>query len=408
LGNIEFCIGENYIFTKKFLMKRTIFYSWQSDLSNSTNRGFIEECIEKAIKEIKNRLDIDFTLDKDTSGEPGNPEIANTIISKIENCKIFIADISIINSGSKQRKTPNPNVIFELGYAAKSLGWEKILCLYNLDYGTYEDLPFDLKYRRPIGYNLKNKSKSEVRKQIADLIVRNAVTLFEKGYIFDEVEDLLKMNVDTEILTIINHLHKIIYGYKEKPNIMQDANDLLNLTKAEIEQRLKTRTILGFQIFKSFETNYNSLKTIYENTISSTYYKREVSIIINKILDWISWYNAVTRSRTYPNMFNQSTEQFYKKLTIIPPEKGNRFLLCEHFCDEKYRVIDFGDISEKEKLKNALKFYLFADDRHLLVFVNVITKFIEIINLWLDKTNGEFILDTYRNFEMRNEKGEII
>lgn len=68
------------------------------------------------------------------------------------------------------------------------------------------------------------------------------------------------MNVDTEILTIINHLHKIIYGYKEKPNIMQDANDLLNLTKAEIEQRLKTRTILGFQIFKSFETNYNSLK----------------------------------------------------------------------------------------------------------------------------------------------------
>ncbi len=330
-------------------MKRTIFYSWQSDLSNSTNRGFIEECIEKAIKEIKNRLDIDFTLDKDTSGEPGNPEIANTIISKIENCKIFIADISIINSGSKQRKTPNPNVIFELGYAAKSLGWEKILCLYNLDYGTYEDLPFDLKYRRPIGYNLKNKSKSEVRKQIADLIVRNAVTLFEKGYIFDEVEDLLKMNVDTEILTIINHLHKIIYGYKEKPNIMQDANDLLNLTKAEIEQRLKTRTILGFQIFKSFETNYNSLKTIYENTISSTYYKREVSIIINKILDWISWYNAVTRSRTYPNMFNQSTEQFYKKLTIIPPEKGNRFLLCEHFCDEKYRVIDFGDISEKEK-----------------------------------------------------------
>lgn len=63
----------------------------------------------------------------------------------------------------------------------KSLGWEKILCLYNLDYGTYEDLPFDLKYRRPIGYNLKNKSKSEVRKQIADLIVRNAVTLFEKG-----------------------------------------------------------------------------------------------------------------------------------------------------------------------------------------------------------------------------------
>mgnify|MGYP001211835538 CR=1 FL=1 len=71
-------------------MKRTIFYSWQSDLSNSTNRGFIEECIEKAIKEIKNRLDIDFTLDKDTSGEPGNPEIANTIISKIGTARFLL------------------------------------------------------------------------------------------------------------------------------------------------------------------------------------------------------------------------------------------------------------------------------------------------------------------------------
>ena len=396
------------IFLQKNPMKRTIFYSWQSDLPNSTNRGFIEECIKKAIKKIKNRLDIDFTLDKDTSGEPGNPEIANTIISKIDNCKIFIADISIINSDSTQRKVPNPNVIFELGYAAKSLGWEKIICLYNLDYGIYEDLPFDLKFRRPIAYNLKNKNKAEVRTQIVNLIVNNVVSLFEKRLIFDEVEDLLKKNVDTEILSIINHLHKIIYGYKDKPNIIEDANDLLNLTKAEIEQRLKSRPILGFQIFKSFETNYSSLKAIYENTISSTYYKREVSLIINKILDWISWYNTVTRSRTYPNMFNQSTEQLYKDLTIIPPEKGNRFLLCEHLCDEKYRVIDFGDITEKEKLNNALKFYHFADDRHLLVVTNVITKFIEIINLWLDKTNGEFILDTYRNFEMRDVKGNLI
>lgn len=107
-------------------------------------------------------------------------------------------------------------------------------------------------------------------------------------------------------------------------------------------------------------------------------------------------------------MFNQSTEQFYKKLTIIPPEKEIDSYYANIFAMKKYRVIDLVIISEKEKLKNALKFYLFADDRHLLVFVNVITKFIEIINLWLDKTNGEFILDTYRNFEMRNEKGEII
>ena len=30
-----------------------IFYSWQSDLANSTNRGFIEDCLKKAVKNLK-------------------------------------------------------------------------------------------------------------------------------------------------------------------------------------------------------------------------------------------------------------------------------------------------------------------------------------------------------------------
>ncbi|HEX5445733.1 MAG TPA: hypothetical protein VFW87_18035 [Pirellulales bacterium] len=31
---------------------RTLFYSWQSDLPNSTNRGFIDDCIHRALKEL--------------------------------------------------------------------------------------------------------------------------------------------------------------------------------------------------------------------------------------------------------------------------------------------------------------------------------------------------------------------
>lgn len=34
-------------------MKRTIFYSWQSDLPNNSNRGFIESCIESSLKDLK-------------------------------------------------------------------------------------------------------------------------------------------------------------------------------------------------------------------------------------------------------------------------------------------------------------------------------------------------------------------
>ena len=34
-------------------MKKVVFYSWQSDLPNSTNRGFIQDALEKAAKAIE-------------------------------------------------------------------------------------------------------------------------------------------------------------------------------------------------------------------------------------------------------------------------------------------------------------------------------------------------------------------
>ena len=51
-------------------MKNTIFWSWQSDLCEKTNRNFIRECLAAAIKQVNEDLDIDdadrFELDHDT------------------------------------------------------------------------------------------------------------------------------------------------------------------------------------------------------------------------------------------------------------------------------------------------------------------------------------------------------
>lgn len=134
-------------------MKRTIFYSWQSDLPNNTNWGFIEDCLDTAIKELKRIEPVSINIDKDraTRNETGSPDITESIFSKISNSSVFIADISIINNIEKInkeeykstvfvqgqpiivnkvqniniRKTPNPNVMIELGYAARTLGWGK-------------------------------------------------------------------------------------------------------------------------------------------------------------------------------------------------------------------------------------------------------------------------------------------
>lgn len=71
-------------------MSSTIFYSWQSDLPNKTNRGFIEDALEKAITQLKKDVAVyeaergdGMRLDKDTKNLPGSPAIVQAIFDKI-------------------------------------------------------------------------------------------------------------------------------------------------------------------------------------------------------------------------------------------------------------------------------------------------------------------------------------
>lgn len=152
-----------------------IFYSWQSDLPNSVNRGFIQKSLEAAAKSIRNddSLNIEPVIDRDTRGTTGSPDIAETIFSKIDEAKIFVCDVSIINSADCQsvrstEPTPNPNVLVELGYAVKSLGWWRVILVMNTAYGGPEMLPFDLRSKLVTTYCVEesNEDKSIERKNL--------------------------------------------------------------------------------------------------------------------------------------------------------------------------------------------------------------------------------------------------
>ncbi len=150
--------------------KCTIFYSWQSDLPNNLNRGFIEEALERAAKSIRNddSIQIEPVIDRDTAGVPGSPDIASTIFSKINQAQIFVCDVSIINHDASTRLAPNPNVLIELGYAIKTLGAERIIMVMNTSFGAPDNLPFDLKMKRVITYNAsqEQQSRSQERKEL--------------------------------------------------------------------------------------------------------------------------------------------------------------------------------------------------------------------------------------------------
>jgi len=189
--------------------KCVVFYSWESDLPNSTNRGFIQRALEDAAKSIRNddSIKIDPVIDRDTSGVPGSPDIANTIFSKIDASDIFACDVSIINQGEKSRPTPNPNVLIELGYALKVLKPERIIMIMDTVFGGPELLPFDLSKKRVSTYriNENDADKSTERKKLTqslDEAIRIIVSHAdksrakgkrsgEKAKLKDECEDVL-------------------------------------------------------------------------------------------------------------------------------------------------------------------------------------------------------------------------
>jgi hypothetical protein len=154
-----------------------IFYSWQSDIDGKFNRYFIKDCLQGAIKKLEHELAIEdaVRLDHDTKDVAGSPEIANTILQKIDDCDVFIGDLTFVIREKDGRCFPNPNVLIELGYALKSVGGERLLNVMNTSFGEPENnLPFDLAHRRwPVQYRLSEEnyaSKADEKKRLVSAL----------------------------------------------------------------------------------------------------------------------------------------------------------------------------------------------------------------------------------------------
>lgn len=162
------------------MAKFKIFYSWQSDLPKDKTRDFIRGCIDNAVNLANESETIEASRDEATKGLTGSPDIVNSIYSKIDECDMFIADVSLCFKGDaakvdKEKHSPNPNVMFELGYAVKTLSWERVICLYNRDFGS--DYPFDINHNRLTSFSLDEEDKKKVRHELTTIIISNIQTL---------------------------------------------------------------------------------------------------------------------------------------------------------------------------------------------------------------------------------------
>ena len=169
-----------------------VFFSWQSEIQ--TNKKVIKAGITDAFRVLNNQNGWLFEYDESTRDKPGAPDIPSTIFKKIEDCDIFIADITpVIVNGD--RAYPNSNVLMELGYAFKCIGSERIIIVASHgDYKAY-NLPFDVNHFR-IGKFYNESKKCELTFEIsesANFILDNGK--FQYGRFFNDIH--LQQNINT-------------------------------------------------------------------------------------------------------------------------------------------------------------------------------------------------------------------
>lgn len=392
-------------------MKRTIFYSWQSDLPNNTNWTFIEDSIVLSTKELKKIQPnpININIDRATREDTGSPDITESIFSKISNSSVFIADISIVNSLDESiRKTPNPNVLIELGYAARTLGWEKIICIYNTDFGSFDDLPFDLRNRRIMTYSLKDKVKTDIKKALSNQIKKSIIEMQSKGILTDKILDFLKKEIDQEMLMLISHLVRFI-NKPESDNFFDNTTAFINLDKTGIIEILRDKKILGFDILKSFHEHEKKFYTFVNQAMGSQYYNREILNSLIDIYEWFSEYDKV-RTNYFSNLLVKLDEKktgFYVVHSSKVTEDNNfnkRYLLMKKIDDTHGQVANLGDFYSGN-VENLINYYK-LEEKYLDKYAGIISLLIKSFNKWLQLTNNEIIMDFAKTFRVKKTDGE--
>ncbi len=135
-------------------MSKSVFFSWQVDTGQDQVR-LLRKCLKRACKALEKKPELGHPaihVDEATRDLPGSPSIPDSIREKILNAEVFVADLTLINSALEQdqgRLTPNPNVMFELGFAVAELGWDRVIMPFNQSLPMKaEDLPFDVRVNR--------------------------------------------------------------------------------------------------------------------------------------------------------------------------------------------------------------------------------------------------------------------
>lgn len=168
ISNIDLISHEIY-FTKQEVMAHlepTIFLCYQTDYSESSD--ILRDELQHILESINQRSRLPLTLEESHRLTEGPVRLNSTLMRKIRQSLLFIADGTPITkvSSTPPQLIPSPKVCVEVGYALQSKRPEQIL-LAQLD---REDLPGQFPFDLPSQNRVLFKDQKELHKLLPQLV----------------------------------------------------------------------------------------------------------------------------------------------------------------------------------------------------------------------------------------------
>lgn len=212
-----------------------------------------------------------------------------------------------------------------------------------------------------------------------------------------ELFDYAKMQIDRDVLSTINQLMKLVLPYKKVALSTENIKTFLSQTKNDLIATIKTNEYLGFQVFKNWEITENNITKILENSFILQHLDNDQLIAIIGFLKEIRSFEFIPKNMDDLYISTEKIAERYKiesgkNLNEKNNEYPDRYLLLKQLEENKFIVKDFGDFAhyQKEKLLQIYK----INDKYLGDFVSSLIDLIKSINLWLELTGHEFLIDT--------------
>lgn len=326
----------------------SIFYSWQSDLSRETNQAAIRQAIRDACTQVENEIeDIRIDIDEATRGTTGSPNIPQTIFDKISTNDIFICDLTTINKNAPGafKRTPNPNVLIELGFAVATLGWNRIIMVFNTVHGTFPtDMPFDIDRHRAISFTINDKKDGNGKNQLSKVLKVAIQDIIEKSPIKPdekrkETPEQKKRSIDVSNLReALNTIHIPAFDY-----FLETMPDMI--MKEIFYFRDSFVYIAESSLFHIYDMELSSRLTKFKTTWT-------------KSLSFYQHYEPDTSGRCY---------RFYLVMDVFQSEEAERdYKIISQLCFELERDFrellqfvryNYLEINLEETSKNALEKY---------------------------------------------------